>query len=160
MSFETVQDRFWIDLGTILGSKMEPKSFPNRLQERSSRKCENVKNRWFFNVFGLPGGSKIDQKSTRNRFENGFKLRCQNNTQIWQKNCPTWLQNRSKLEPCWAPKSFWTRPRAKKNDTENGTGIKLKNHTLQQPQRDHNAPRRRVKMASPGGLGGYLAKAK
>ena len=35
MSFETVQRRVWIELGTILGSKMEPKSFPNRFQERS-----------------------------------------------------------------------------------------------------------------------------
>ena len=26
---------------------------------------------------------------------------------------PTWLQNRPKLGPCWAPKPSWTRPRAK-----------------------------------------------
>ena len=47
-----------------------------------------------------------------------------------------------------------------KNDTENGTGIELEFHTLRLPRRCHNAERRRVKMASPGGLGGYLAKAK
>ena len=43
-----------------------------------------------------------------------------------------------------------------KNGTENGTKIKLKN--LSSENRDRQ--RRRLKMASPGGLGGYLAKAK
>ena len=111
----------------------------------------------FLNVFGLPRGSKIGQKWTRNRFENGLKLRCQSNTQIWPTNWPRWSQNGPKLGPCWAPKSSWARPRAKKNDTENGTGIELEIHTPREPQRGHSAERRRVKMASPGGAGGLLS---
>ena len=37
-----------------------------------------------------------------------------NNTQKCPKKCPTWLQNRPKLGPCWAPTPSWTRPRAHK----------------------------------------------
>ena len=161
MSFETVRSRFGVDFGTILGSKMDPKSCPKLLQERSWKKCKNVKKpMFFFKVFGFPRGSKIGQEWARNRFENGLKLRCQNNTQMSPKNWSRWSQNGPKLGPCWASKSFWARPRAEKNDTENGTGIELEFHTLRRPRRCHNAERRRVKMASPGGLGGYLAKAK
>ena len=49
MSFETVRNRFGVDFGAIWGSKMDPKSCPNLLQERSWRKCKNAKNtRLFF----------------------------------------------------------------------------------------------------------------
>ena len=143
-------DRFWSDLGAQNGPKIVPKSASRAIME----KMQNAKkHNWFFNVFGLFRGSKIGQKWTRNRFENGLKLRCEKNTQIWPKNGPRWSQNGPKLGPCWAPKSSWARPRAKKNDTENGTGIELENHTLRQRRRCRGAMRRRVKIASPGGLG-------
>ena len=156
--------RFGADFGTILERFGGPKWTPNRVQicfkSDHGKSAKMLKNHWFFNVFGLPGGSKIGQKWVRNRFENGLKLRCQSNTQRWPKNGPRWSQNGPKLGPCWAPKSSWARPGAKKNDTENGTGIELENHTLRERGRCRGAMRRRVKMASPGGLGGYLAKAK
>ena len=156
--------RFGADFGSILERFGGPKWTQNRAQicfkSDHGENAKMLKNHLFFNVFGLFRGSKIGQKWTRNRFENGLKLRCQSNTQIWPKNGPRWSQNGPKLGPCWAPKSSWARPRAKKNDTENGTGIELENHTLRQRQRCRGAMRRRVKMASPGGLGGYLAKAK
>ena len=61
----------------------------------------------FFEVSGGP-------KWIKNRSKSHLKWRCQSGTQKCPKKCPTWLQNRPKLGPCWAPRSSWTRPRAKK----------------------------------------------
>ena len=69
---------------------------------------------------------------------------------------PTWDQVGAML----GSRIIFNASKSEKNDTENGTGIKLEIHTLREPQRCRGAMRRRVKMASPGGLGGYLAKAK
>ena len=55
-------------------------------------------------------------------------MRCHNHTQKCPKKCPTWLQNRPKLGSCWPPKPSSTRPRAKKNDTENKIEKQLPQH--------------------------------
>ena len=59
MSFDTVRSRFGVDFGAIWGSKMDPKSCPNLLQERSWKKCKNVKkNKGFLMFLGFLGGRK------------------------------------------------------------------------------------------------------
>ena len=41
MKFDTFSNRFGTDFGSILGSKMEPKSVQDRFPERSVSKCKN-----------------------------------------------------------------------------------------------------------------------
>ena len=156
--FGSIFDRFLVDFRPPKRSKTNQNSIIKSSQQPNNQKVKNLKKTIvFFNVFGFPRGSKIGQKWTRNRFENGLKLRCEKNTQIWPKNGPRWSQNGPKLGPCWAPKSFWARPRAKKNDTENGTGIELEIHTLRESRRDATPNQNGLPR---GGWGGYLAKAK
>ena len=73
---------------------------------------------FFQNVFVSPMGPHIDKKSTQNRLQEYLKRREQKSSQKLSKKCPTWLQNRPKLGPCWPPEPSWARPRAKKNDTQ------------------------------------------
>ena len=67
--FDTFQVRFLTHFGAIWGSKMEPKSLPKRSQERSSKKCKNVKKPLVLHCFlkfrGVENRSKIDQKRHR-----------------------------------------------------------------------------------------------
>ena len=112
---EPISDRFWGDLGV----QNRPKIAPESVSRASMKRMQHLsKTQWIHSENGLPEGSKIDQKSIKIGSENGLKSRSQNNTPKWSKKCPTWLQNRPKLGPCWVPKPSWTRPRAKKNDTQ------------------------------------------
>ena len=118
MISNSFKGRLGTDFGTILGSKMNPKSVQNRSQERSWHK--NTHSRFdpqkqiVFAHFSISRRSKSDQQSTKNHLKSDLKFRYQKNTQKCPKKWPTWLQHGLKLGPCWAPKSSWTRPRAKK----------------------------------------------
>ena len=151
-------------MGSILERFGSTKWTPNRAQScfksDHGKNAKMSKNHWFFNVFGLPRGSNIGQKWARNRFENGLKLRCQSNTQMFPKNWPRWSENGPKLGPCWTSKSFWARPKAEKNDTENGTGIELEIHTLRNRNAAAALPRRDATPSQnglPRGAGGLLS---
>ena len=80
-----ISNTFWdplgTDLGTILGSKIEPKSVQDRSQERSGSKCKYPQNHKRGRCFWACGESKSDQKSTKNCFKSDLKLICQKNTQ-------------------------------------------------------------------------------
>ena len=75
--------------------------------------------------FEVSGGRKSIKKSIKIASWNGLELRRQNNTQKCSKMAPTWLQNGTKLELSWAPKSFGPvlgPPKSEdKTETENDT---------------------------------------
>ena len=65
--FNAIRDPLGADFGTILGSKMEPKSIQDRCQERSCNKCKIFKNPsagpMFLRIREIENRSKNDQKS-------------------------------------------------------------------------------------------------
>ena len=114
MISKTLRGLLGTDFGTILGSKIEPKSVQDRSQERSWHK--NTHSRFdpqkprVFAHFSISRRSKSDQQSTKNHLKSDLKFRYQKNTQKCPKKWPTWLQHALKLGSPWgSPVRFWTR---------------------------------------------------
>ena len=80
--FWLILEPSWGRFSQILGSKMEPKLVQNRSQERSWRKCENVKKTiGFCMVFEDPRCSE----SIKNCSQDDVRLRCKNSTRNYLK---------------------------------------------------------------------------
>ena len=76
-------------------------------------------------------------------------------------------QDGPKMGPSWGhvglqnrPERVQERKKATPKTRQETSSKTIEKERPRQPQRGRGGVRRRVKMASPGGLGGYLAKAK
>ena len=104
----TFRDPLGTDFGTILGSKIEPKSVQDRSQERSWSKCKDPQNHRQGRCFWGSEGLNIDQNSIKIVSKNDLTWRGQSNTGKWSKKLPRWNQNRPKLGLSCNRKSSWS----------------------------------------------------